>query len=80
MISHHVNSSDICTLWIVSDILCLGLRKIILISTLEQAMLLTLSFVNCQTGYIVLSKFLAHIKADSPHTHTKGYIRTVHML
>ena len=51
----------------VSDILCLGLRKIILI---YQAMLLTLSFVNCQTGYIVLSKFLALIKTDSPHTHT----------
>lgn len=73
MISHHgINDipfiSDICTLWMVSDILCLGLRKIILISTLDQAMLLTLSFVNCQTGYIVLSKFLAHIKVDSPHT------------
>lgn len=64
----------------VSDILCLGLRKIILISTLEQAMLLTLSFVNCQTGYIVLSKFLAHIKADSPHTHKRLYKDRTHVI
>ena len=41
-------------------------------------MLLTLSFVNCQTEYIVLSKFLAHIKTDSPHI--KAYIKTVLML